>query len=59
MKYRFFQTNCDHLCGNCIITIVIQVKKWYGWVTFHVIDNEFDSAYRELDELKKILRGIW
>lgn len=59
MKYRFYQTDCDYLCNTCVVDINVQVKKWYGWVTFCVISDQFEHAYDRLDQLKKDLRGQW
>ena len=41
----------------CFTTYVVQVRKWYGWITIKEYDNGRDSSFalRQAEELLKVL----
>lgn len=42
---------------SCITTYIVQVRKWYGWVTVKEYDEGFDSdfALSQAEELLEFL----
>ena len=56
MKYRFQEVDCTYDFGGCYVTINIQCKKWYGWVTINIIEDKRDKAYDRAWKLLKLLR---
>ena len=52
MKYRKMIVNCDRMCDNCWFTIIVQVKKWYGWVTVKTMEsNDYEYIHNCADEI--------
>lgn len=54
MKYRKILLDCMPI-GQFYQTYIIQVKKWYGWVTIYKAEGEdaFDKVKKVLDTLRQ------
>lgn len=57
MKYRHIELECSNMCGGCFVTLKLQVKKWYGWVTFMDIQDSYVRAYQRAEDIIKALKG--
>lgn len=59
ITYACFTTESDRIpiVQSSITTYVVQVWKWYGWVTVKEYDEGFDSdfALRQAEELLEFL----
>lgn len=53
MKYRSLVVDIDK---NYFTTIIIQVKRWFGWTTIKTIEKPYIEAIDESDALLKLLR---
>lgn len=56
-KYRCLNVHCEHCFDVCLLTRIIQVKKWYGWVTIYTIEAPYDEAVEKTDKILKLLKN--
>lgn len=57
MKYRHRIIACDYVMFRCQTRMIIQVKKWYGWVTIYSIEDEYNEALKKVNFILKELRN--
>lgn len=56
-KYRYIDVDFNQEDGEDILTRVIQVKKWYGWVTIYTIEDELTAVVNKTVKILKLLQN--
>lgn len=56
-KYRYIDVDFSQEDGEDILTRVIQVKKWYGWVTIYTIEDELTVVINKTVKILKLLQN--
>lgn len=54
-KYRTILIHSDYINDLHYVTYIVQVKKWYGWVTIKTVDGPEDDVYDKLDSILNLL----
>lgn len=52
-KYRTLIVDDD----NGYITQIIQVKKWYGWITIYSVEGSYITVKNKIDKILKELNN--
>lgn len=55
-KYRYIDVDFTCEEGEEILTRIIQVKKWYGWVTFYTIEDNINAVTNKTVKILKLLK---
>lgn len=55
MKYRIIPVSREQYMDVVLATNIIQVKKWYGWVTFKTIEGIEEYVDKYCENLLNIL----